>query len=181
MATEVTKKTTDNRNNAGASRRGFGGRGGRPSRGGADRRESDLAHKILAIRRVTRVVRGGRRFSFSIVLVAGDRRGRIGLGVGKASDIALAIEKALNGARKDLTSLSLNKNQTLPHEVRAKFGSALIEIRPSPGRGLVAGSSVRAVLDLAGIRDVSAKIYSRSKNQLNNVRAALNALRSIKV
>ncbi len=159
-----------------------GGRGerGRGGRGRQDRPDSDLGHKVLAIRRVTRVVRGGRRFSFSIVLVAGDRRGKVGIGVGKASDIAVAIEKAMNNARKNLISVYLTPEFTLPHEVSAKFSSALVSIRPSPGRGLVAGSAVRAVLELVGARDISAKIYSRSKNHLNNVQAALRALQTVK-
>ncbi|MBX4216076.1 30S ribosomal protein S5 [Candidatus Parcubacteria bacterium] len=131
---------------------------------------------MIDIRRVTRVVAGGRRFSFSVALVAGDRKGAVGVGTGKAADTSLAIEKAMKSAKKNMVKLRLNQKQSLPHDVYAKFSSAKVFIMPNHGKGLVAGSSVRNVLDLAGVRDVSAKIFSGSKNKLNNARAAIKAL-----
>ena len=122
------------------------------------------------------MVKGGRRFSFSVALVVGNRKGNVGVGLGKASDTALAIEKAMRDAQKNLLHVPLNKAMSIRHEVGAKFGSSQVTIRPAPGRGLVAGSSVRTVLDLAGIKDITSKILSRSKNKLNNARAAIAAL-----
>ena len=123
---------------------------------------------------------GGRRFSFSVAMVIGDRKGRVGVGVGKAGDTQLAIEKATRDARKHLITLPLDKEQRIPHDVHTKFASSEVMIMPAPGRGVVAGSSVRTVLELAGVKDVTAKIFSRSKNKLNNARAAIEALKLLK-
>lgn len=160
-----------------------GPRGGRPGgktgRGG-DRPAPEFDHKILAIRRVTRVVKGGRRFSFSVILVAGDRKGRVGLGVGKAADVSLAIEKALKSALKKPLTVPM-KDGVIPHEVEGHFAGVRLQIRPAPGRGLIAGSAVRVILELAGARGVSAKIISRSKNKLNNAAATMQALGHLRV
>lgn len=160
-------------------RRG-GERGGR-ARGGARREErrSEFAQKLIGIRRVARVMAGGRRFNFSVALVLGDKKGRVGVGLGKAADTALAIEKATRAAKRGMFTLNLTKTRTIPHDVKAKYCASIVEIRPSPGRGLVAGSSVRAVLELAGVSDVTAKLLSRSKNPLNNARAAIEALKQV--
>ena len=122
---------------------------------------------------------GGRRFNFSAALVLGDKKGRVGVGLGKASDTALAIEKATRAAKRSMLTLNLTKNRSLPHNVDAKYCASVVEIRPSPGRGLIAGSSVRTVLELGGVSDVTAKILSRSHNPINNARAAIEALRTI--
>lgn len=143
-----------------------------------DRKEFD--QKIIDIRRVTRVVAGGRRFSFSVSMVIGDHKGKVGVGIGKAGDTALAIEKAARNAKKNIMRVPTTKGGTIEHEVAAKYCASRIMIQPAPGRGLVAGSSVRNVLELAGVRDVSAKILSRSKNRLNNAQAAIKALRDLK-
>jgi len=139
----------------------------------------EFEQKILSIRRVTRVVAGGRRFSFSVAIVAGDKKGNIGLGHGKATDTALAIGKALKNAKNDMVSLKLNKNMSIPHDLSAKFCSSSIKIMPNKGRGLVAGSVVRDILKLAGIKDITAKILSGSKNKLNNAKATMLALKPI--
>lgn len=159
-----------------------GGRGGRPGgRGGRgdDRGRSEFAQKLIGIRRVARVMAGGRRFNFSAALVLGDKKGRVGVGLGKAADTAAAIDKAMRAAKKAMLTLNLTKNRSLSHNIEAKYCASRVEIRPSPGRGLVAGSSVRAVLELAGVSDVTAKILSRSHNPVNNARAAIEALRKI--
>lgn len=162
-------------------RRG-GPRGGGQRRGGQrDDRRSEFDSKMIGIRRVARVMAGGRRFNFSVALVLGDKKGRVGVGVGKAADTALAIEKATRAAKRHMVQLNLTKNRSIPHNVDAKYCASVVEIRPSPGRGLVAGSSVRTVLELAGVSDVTAKLLSRSKNPINNARAALAALRSTTV
>ncbi|MDP6387861.1 MAG: 30S ribosomal protein S5 [Candidatus Pacebacteria bacterium] len=137
---------------------------------------SEFDQKIISIRRVTRVVAGGRRFSFSVALVSGNRRGSVGVGVGKASDTALAIEKATRNAKKNMIKVSLDKNMRIAHDIDAKYNASRVAIIPSPEKGLVAGSSVRNVLELAGIKDITAKMLSRSKNKLNNARAAVKAL-----
>lgn len=160
-----------------AGRRGPGGRRGRGRR--PERPRSEFDHKIISIRRVTRVVSGGRRFSFSVGVVAGDKKGRVGVGVGKASDTALAIEKALRNAEKNMQRIKISKNGSIAHEVDAKYASSRVLIMPAPARGIIAGSSVRTVLELAGLKDVGAKIFSRSKNKINNARVAIKALSSL--
>ncbi|HEY1037442.1 MAG TPA: 30S ribosomal protein S5 [Candidatus Paceibacterota bacterium] len=173
-----------------------GGIGRGPSRGGprgpsagGDRRggprrepraKPEFDQKILDIRRVTRVSSGGRRFSFAVSLVAGDRKGKVGVGTGKGGDTALAVEKALRNAKKNMFVVSTTKSGSIPHEVFAKFSSAQVHIMPSPGKGIVAGSSVRDVIDLAGLKDINAKLRSGSKNKLNNARVAVEALKQLK-
>jgi small subunit ribosomal protein S5 len=134
---------------------------------------------MVDIRRVARVMAGGRRFNFSVTLVAGDRKGRVGVGIGKAADTTLAIDKAMNNAKRNMIKVPLSKDNSINHEVSAKYGSSMIIIKPAKGRGLVAGSAVRNVLDLAGIHDVNAKVLSRSKNKLNIARAAIIALKQL--
>lgn len=145
-----------------------------------ERVRSEFDQKIISIRRVTRVMAGGRRFSFSVAIVIGNKKGKVGVGIGKAGDTQLAIEKAVRSARKNLIEIPLNKHQHIPHDVHTKISSSEVMIMPAPGRGLVAGSSVRTVLELGGVKDVTAKIFSRSKNKLNNARAAIAALKMLK-
>lgn len=166
----------------GDGRRGQGGR--RPSKRfgrRGERPKPEFDQKIISIRRVTRVVAGGRRFSFSVAMVIGDKKGSVGVGIGKASDTALAIEKAVRDARKSMVTIKRTEDFSIPHDVEAKYTSSHVYLRPSKGKGLVAGSSVRTVLELAGIRDVSGKLLSRSKNQLNNARATVEALKQVGV
>ncbi len=153
----------------------------RPRRGGRPERvRPEFDQKIISIRRVTRVVTGGRRFAFSVAMVIGDRRGKVGVGIGKAGDTQQAIEKAVRDAKKHMITVTMNKEGHLPHDVHTKYASSEVMIIPAPGRGLVAGSSVRTVLEHAGVKDVTAKIFSRSKNKLNNARAAIEALKLLK-
>lgn len=150
----------------------------------APRREArvkpEFDQKIIDIRRVTRVVTGGRRFSFSVAVVIGDRKGKVGVGLGKAGDTPVAIDKAVRDARKNMIKVNLDKNFSPVHEVEAKYSSSRVKIMRAPGKGVLAGSSVRVVLDLAGIKEVSSKIFSRSKNKMNNAKAAIKALSKIK-
>lgn len=141
--------------------------------------QPELDHKMISIRRVTRVVKGGRRFSFSALVAAGDKRGRLGLGLGKAGDISEAIEKGFRQAKKRMLTLPLTPDHSIFHEISAKFGSSRVVIRPAPKRGIVAGSAVRVLLSLAGVRGVGAKIISPSKNKINIARAAMAALSSL--
>jgi small subunit ribosomal protein S5 len=168
-----------NRQGGGAGGRRFGGRGGRPGGSRGEKPKPEYDQKMLELKRVARVVRGGRRFSFMLILVIGNRRGKVGVGVGKGGDVSSAMEKAYRDAKKKLVSLKLTKEFSLPHEVEAKFCSSRIVLRPAKGRGVAAGSSARAILTLGGIRDVSAKFTSKSKNKLNNARATMKALTSL--
>lgn len=150
------------------------------SRKAPPRREArvkpEFDQKIISIRRVTRVVTGGRRFAFSVAVVIGDRKGKVGVGLGKAGDTPLAIDKAVRDARKNMVKIPMSKNATIAHEVDAKYSSSRVLIMRAPGKGVLAGSSVRTVLEFAGVKEVSAKIFSRSKNKINNARAAVKAL-----
>ncbi|MFN3188054.1 MAG: ribosomal protein S5 [Candidatus Paceibacteria bacterium] len=174
--------TTDRAPRGRRGREGDDKRGARRPRRGArpERTRPEFDQKIISIRRVTRVMAGGRRFSFSVAMVIGDKNGRVGVGIGKAGDTQLAIDKAIRDAKKHMIVVPINKDGHLPHDVQTKYASSEVMILPAPGRGLVAGSSVRIVLELAGVKDVTAKIFSRSKNKLNNARAAVEALKQLK-
>lgn len=140
---------------------------------------NDFDHKVLEVSRVTRVVKGGKRFSFKVVVVIGDKKGKVGVGVGKGSDTTLGVEKAIRDARKNMDVVKINNN-TIPHEIRFKYGGARILLKPAKlGKGIVAGGAVRAVCDLVGIKDISAKILG-SGNKLNNARATIMALTKLK-
>ncbi len=155
-----------------------GGRDGgdRGPRRGAPKPRSEFDQKILNIRRVTRVVAGGRRMSFSVAMVLGDRKGSIGVGTGKATDTALAINKAIKAAKKNMIKVPTTKNMSIPHDVMTKYSSAVLMLRPNNGKGIVAGSAVRDILNLAGIHNVTSKITSGSKNKLNIAQATIKAL-----
>ncbi len=144
------------------------------------KQRSEYDHKIVSIRRVTRVVAGGRRFNFSVALVIGNGKGSVGVGLGKANDTAQAIEKAMQDAKKHLIRVPITKEGSIPSETSAKFAATQLTMRPAPGKGLKAGSAVRTVLELAGVKHVSAKVLSRSKNRLNNARAAVAALSKLR-
>lgn len=192
VVTETPVTTTDAPAPASSTarpQRGRRGKDGDDKRGGArrgrrtarpERTRPEFDQKIISIRRVTRVMAGGRRFSFSVAMVIGDKNGRVGVGIGKAGDTQLAIDKAIRDAKKHMITLPLNKDGHIPHDVHTKYASSEVMIIPAAGRGLVAGSSVRTVLELGGVKDVTAKIFSRSKNKLNNARAAIEALKQLK-
>lgn len=170
------------RNQRGGNQRGReGGKGGgRRSSSRAPRAKSEYDQKMINIRRVSRVVAGGRRFSFSVALIIGNKKGKVGVGLGKAGDTTLAIDKAVRDAKKHMITVALTKDASIAHGVAAKYCAARVALMPARGRGLVAGSSVRPVLELAGITNTVAKIHSGSKNGLNNARAAIKALEQLK-
>lgn len=145
------------------------------------REESDVEHKLIDLRRVARVVAGGRRFSFRATVVAGNRAGKVGIGTAKGVDTALAIEKALRSARVNFIAVPLTKAKSVPHDVNVKFGAAHLLLKPArEGRGLIAGGAVRTVLSFAGVENASAKILSRSTNKLNNAQATIQALKQLR-
>ncbi len=154
------------------------GRGGaRPARPPKEKAEFDT--KAIDVRRVTRVVSGGRRFSLHVTMIAGDRNGRVGLGTGKAMDTQVAMEKALKSARKNMVKFNLDDKKTIKHEVSAKYDSSEVWISPNKGKGLIAGSSARVILNLAGLQNVTAKFHGGTKNKLNNARATMKALAEV--
>ncbi len=159
--------------------RGRGAVRGRSPRARAPRERGEFDQVTIDVRRVARVMAGGRRFNFSLVVVIGDRKGRVGVGLGKAGDTALAIDKATRDAQKHLFTIPRTKSGSIPHAVKTKYASSTVEIFPSKGRGLVAGSAVRTVLDLGGVTDVVTKIHSRSKNKLTIARATVAALKKL--
>lgn len=160
--------------------RGRGGReGGRgPRRERAPRERSEFDQATIDVRRVARVMAGGRRFSFSVTVVIGDKKGRVGVGLGKGADTALAIDKAVRDAKKHLIIVPLTADNSIRHDVSVKYASSTVSIIPSPGRGLVAGSAMRTVLEYAGVTNVVAKILTRTKNKLTIARATVAALKS---
>lgn len=190
VATQGGKITPGRRTRDSAFRGGRGAgssnpgaaRGPRSQSRNGDSRERvkpEFDSKIVDIRRVTRVTAGGRRMNFSVAVVAGDRKGRVGVGLGKGLDTAVAVEKATREAKKHLIKVPLSAGMTIPHAVEAKWGSAKIKIFPARGSGIVAGSSARMVIELAGIKDVCAKYLSGSKNRLNNARVTIAALEKL--
>lgn len=155
-----------------------GEQGGRPRRT-FDRPKQEFEQKIVNIRRVVRVMAGGRRFSFSVAMLLGDKKGRVGIGIGKSPDTALAIQKAVKDAKKNMIQIGLTEGQSLPHQVEAKYASSSLVMFPNNGKGLVAGSAVRDMLTLAGVKDVTAKINTRSKNKINISRAVIEAVKKL--
>ncbi len=152
----------------------------RPFRKNKERVKSEFDQKILDIRRVTRVASGGRRFSFSVSIVIGNRGGKVGIGIGKAGDTSLAIDKAVKSAKKNMIDVIRTDQNSIAHEIKAKYNSAQMIAMPAKGRGLIAGSAVRDVFELAGLTDINAKIISGSKNKLNIARATIKALQTLK-
>jgi len=136
---------------------------------------------MLDLRRVTRVVAGGKRFRFRATVVIGDERGRVGIGIGKGIDVAQSMTKAKAQASRNMVTIYLQDNRTLPHEVKAKYSAAHVILKPAPaGHGLRAGSAVRSVLALAGVKDATAKVLGRTPNKLTNAWATLEALKMLR-
>lgn len=151
----------------------------RSDRKNVRREKPEFDQKLLDLARVTRVVKGGRRFRFRATLVIGDRKGRVGVGVAKGSDVSDSIQKAFNDAKKSMITVKLSGN-TISHDVQMKLGSAKVLLKPArEGRGVIAGGAVRAVVDLAGIKDIVSKSLGTS-NKLNVARATVAALKSLK-
>lgn len=137
--------------------------------------QDEFESKLLDLTRVTRVTAGGKQLRFRAVIVIGDHKGKVGLGVSKGLDVSQAIEKATKAAKKNLVEVPIKEN-TIPYEIEVKLGPSVIILKPQKkGKGLVAGGTVRTLCQLAGISDVSSKILSRTSNKLNNARATIKA------
>ncbi len=166
----MPKDMKDNQQQGGRRR---GGRGDR--RGGMRREKPEYDQKLLDLARVTRVVKGGRRFRFRATLVIGNRKGKVGVGVAKGADVSNAIQKAFSNAKKHLVTIPLS-GTTIAHDVAVKQGAAKVLLKPGrAGQGVIAGGAVRAVVDLVGIRDIVSKSLG-SSNKLSVARATVSAL-----
>lgn len=148
---------------------------------GPVREKSEFDQRILDIARTARVVSGGRRFSFRATVVLGNRNGKVGIGMGKGPDVSVSIEKATAQAKKAMIAIPLTTKKTIPHEVSAKFSAARVILKPAAeGHGLIAGGPIRVLAEMAGIRNLTGKILSRTPNKLNNAQAALAAFKKLK-
>lgn len=171
--------------------RGPGGRGGHrggrrgrsssdSSEAGGEKSGDELTEKVVFINRSSKVVKGGRRFSFSALVVVGDKRGRVGIGLGKAGEVADAIRKGSDNAKHRMEKVSLQET-TIPHDVHSHYGGAEVLLRPaSPGTGIIAGKTVRAVVESVGIKDILSKSLG-SKNAANVAKATLAALQQLRL
>ncbi|MDO4987939.1 MAG: 30S ribosomal protein S5 [Synergistes sp.] len=136
----------------------------------------ELTERVVSVNRVSKVVKGGKRFRFSVLVAVGDGVGQVGLGMGKAKEISVAMKKGIEHAKKNLVDLK-KTGQTLPHPIIGKFGAAEVLMRPAaPGTGVLAGSSVRPIMELGGIKDVIAKVTGRTSNPINIAYATMNAV-----
>ena len=144
-----------------------------------DKQMDDLIEKLVAVNRVAKVVKGGRQFGFAAITVVGDGNGKIGMGYGKAKEVPLAIQKAMQAARKNLHPVALNK-ETIYYETTGRHGASKVYMQPAAdGTGIIAGGAMRAVFECVGIRNILAKSYG-SRNPINLVRATINALDSMR-
>lgn len=143
-------------------------------------KEVEWQERVVQIRRVTKVVKGGKKLSFRAVVIVGNERGQVGVGVGKAADVIGAVRKGVADGRKNVVEVPLTKSNSIPHPVNGVGGGAKVMMRPAaPGTGVIAGGAVRTVLELAGVRNILAKQLG-SSNPLNNARATINALESLR-
>lgn len=179
---EITQNQEANpargRNRGGKGGRREGGEGGRRgrARGGKQREEREYEQKILDLARVTRVTAGGKRMSFRAALVIGDKKGKVGFGIAKGADVQIAVEKAYRQAKKNVITVPI-VDETIPHAVWVKEGSAIVLLKPAPkGTGLKSGGAVRVVLEYAGVPNVVTRVLN-SSNKINIARATLSAIR----
>jgi small subunit ribosomal protein S5 len=142
--------------------------------------KSEWSERVVSIQRVTKVVKGGKKMSFRAVVVVGNEQGKVGVGVGKAGDVITAVRKGVTDGKKNIIAIPLTSSNSIPHPTTGRFGAAKLVLRPSaPGSGVIAGSSIRTVLELAGIKNILSKQLG-SNNLLNNARATIDGLNSLR-
>ena len=142
----------------------------------------EFEQKLLDVARTARMVAGGRRFSFRVVVVIGNEKGKVGVGVAKGANVSIAVDKAVKQAKKYLIDVPLTEEKTIPYQVQAKDSAAQVLLKPAvKGRGIIAGGTIRVICILAGIENITAKIIGRTNNKLNNARATIVALQKLKV
>lgn len=180
---EKTLSTPEEKKAPEKKRAGFTDRGRERRRGGGRSRgneEKEFEQRILDIARVTRVTKGGKRMRFRSMLVIGDKKGKVGYGLAKGADVSISVAKAFVQAKKNLMTIPM-VNETIPHEVMAKAGAAVVLLKPAQrGSGIKAGGAARVILELAGVPNVTGKILG-AKNKINNVRATFRALEMLKI
>lgn len=158
-----------------------GGREGRRDFRRPPKERSEYDSRLLDLARVTRVTRGGKRFSFRATVVVGDGRGKVGVGTAQGRDVAQSMQKATNKGRKNMIAVAI-KNSTIPHEITYKYGSAVVLLKPARiGSGVKAGGAVRVVAKLAGIENITAKLIERTGNKINIARATIGALAKLRI
>jgi len=141
--------------------------------------EKEFEEKVIQVNRVSKKTKGGNQIGFSVLMVIGDRKGRVGVGLGKAPDVLSSIKKGIRRAKKDLFKVPM-KGTTIPHDITVKFSAAKIMLKPAPpGSGIIAGGAVRAVMEAAGIKDVSSKVLG-TRNKASNVYATIKALKELR-
>lgn len=144
-------------------------------------KREEFKEKVIDLRRVTRVVAGGKRFRFRATLILGDEKGRVGVGIAKGLDVQQSVQKAKTAAKKNILKVNLKYGRTIAHEVQAKYSAAEVLIKPAAlGHGIRAGGAVRVVLSLAGVKDATAKCLGRTPNKLTNALATMEALKKLK-
>jgi small subunit ribosomal protein S5 len=145
------------------------------------REKPEFEQKLLDVRRTARMVAGGRRFSFRAVVIVGNKKGKVGVGVAKGADVSIAVDKAVKQAKKHLINVSTTENNSILYKVEAKYSAAQVMLKPAAkGRGVIAGGTVRTICNLAGIENITAKIIGRTNNKLNNAQATILALQKLK-
>ena len=142
--------------------------------------KSEWSERVVSIERVTKVVKGGKKMSFRAIIVVGNEQGKVGVGVGKAGDVITAVRKGSIDGKKNVITVPLTSSNSIPHTINGRFGAAKLILRPSaPGSGVIAGSSIRTVLELAGVKNILSKQLG-SNNLLNNARATINGLNNLR-
>jgi small subunit ribosomal protein S5 len=168
---------SETRHDAPRGKKPFNKNGKRPLR---EKKQDEFEDRTVAVNRVVKTVKGGRKLRFASLIVAGDKKGRVGMGTGKAKEVPDGIKKAAERARKNTIVVPMVKGNTIPHSVIGRHGACRVFLRPAPeGTGIVAGGPVRAVLELAGIRNIYSKVYG-SRTSINIVRATVNAIENLK-
>ncbi len=180
VVAEVTSQENENTSSPKSKRGNFSGKRKDDKRERAPRKEaSEFDKQVVSVRRVQKVVKGGRTLRFSALVVVGDRKGRVGIGIGKSKEVSAAIEKATTDAKKNVVNIPI-VNDTIPHNTVGKFSATDIIMLPAPeGTGVIAGGSTRAVIELAGIKNIVTKRHG-SSNKMNCVKATMNGLLSLK-